>query len=93
MTRPYECDAKFIDGSWYGCGCPECEDDDDGDLIDERREGGCDNCTMAPGETTGPPFYVGCACAMGQGAPPDECRCGPDPDAEPATGEAGRWPV
>lgn len=45
---------------------------------DEWQPGECDNCTMSPGETTGhSPISVCCACSIGQGAPPDECRCGP----------------
>ncbi len=54
----------------------EFEDQDADDS--EWRAGQCDRCMMAPGETVElGPFFVGCACAMGQGAPPELCECGP----------------
>lgn len=26
MTDEEKCQGEFIDGSWYGDGCPDCED-------------------------------------------------------------------
>lgn len=60
------------------CITPECNDElddiDDGD--DDWHPGQCDNCYGAT--VTGPLGLVHCACAIGQGAPPEECRCGPE---------------
>lgn len=54
-------------------------DDDPGGEFDEDSEewseGECDHCF---GETVQTPFgLVYCACAIGQGAPPESCVCGP----------------
>lgn len=54
--------------------------DYDGDLDDsgEWQPGECDNCY---GQTVnGPLGPIFCACSIGQGADPEDCRCGP-PDA------------
>ncbi|MEU1630859.1 hypothetical protein ABZ746_37575 [Streptomyces sp. NPDC020096] len=50
-----------------GCDCPG-----DG----EWQPGECDNCFGEPVE--GPLGTIYCACAIGQGAPEGECRCGPE---------------
>lgn len=42
----------------------------------EWTEGECDKC-LTPDEVG--PFGTCCACAIGQGASPDECECGPQP--------------
>ena len=55
----------------------ELEDEDYEDA-EEWSEGECDHCW---GETvTGPLGPVYCACAIGQGAAPEDCLCGPDED-------------
>lgn len=52
------------------CGC-ECPGDE------EWRPGECDHCY---GETlNGPLGPIYCACAIGQGAGWEDCRCGPPP--------------
>ncbi|MFJ2162549.1 hypothetical protein [Streptomyces sp. NPDC087856] len=57
------------------CGC-ECSGDG------EWKPGECDHCY---GETiVGPLGPIYCACAIGQGAGWEECRCGPPPGHVPA---------
>lgn len=55
------------------------EDEEDDEYPDAEEwqpgEGQCDNCGMAPGEVG--PLGICCACSIGEGAPPGECRCGP----------------
>lgn len=62
--------------------------DDDGEYdggqeaAEEWAEGQCDNCTGSTAEdlqraSEGPGIIPVCACAIGQGAPPDACVCGP----------------
>ncbi|KOT81551.1 hypothetical protein ADK70_25825 [Streptomyces rimosus subsp. pseudoverticillatus] len=48
----------------------------------------CDRCRFLPGEAiaVGPLFAV-CACWIGQGAPAEECECGPE-GGEVAGGQA-----
>lgn len=56
----------------------ESEDDYDEDESEDWQEGECDNCY---GETVdGPLGPIYCACAIGQGADPEDCRCGPPAD-------------
>jgi hypothetical protein len=59
------------------------QDDDEGG---EWRPGTgtCDRCMMLPGESVGP-LGVCCACAIGQGAGPGDCVCGPRAEAEGAS--------
>ena len=57
--------------------------DDDQEDSEEWRPGECDMCFGGDenGVTaTGPLGPIFCACAIGQGAPVDECRCGPEED-------------
>lgn len=35
----FECFGEFIDGIWHGCGCPDCDQDDD-DAIEADYESG-----------------------------------------------------
>ncbi len=66
-------DGEVDDGGRYDADDAEefNEDQDSG----EWREGECDHCY---GETVnGPLGPIYCACAIGQGADPDECVCGP----------------
>lgn len=62
-----------------GCDCP-CDDDcciDGGDCEDaeEWQPGECDHCY---GQTVqGPLGPIHCACAIGEGADPEDCHCGP----------------
>lgn len=58
------------------CGC-ECPGDPD-----EWKPGQCDNCY---GETVnGPLGPIYCACAIGQGANLEDCRCGPPAEEKPS---------
>ena len=67
------CQCSCGQGCVCGCECPG-----DG----EWQPGECDGCY---GETVdGPLGPIGCACAMGQGAADEDCRCGPPADDEPA---------
>ncbi|WP_280392932.1 hypothetical protein [Nocardia wallacei] len=78
-------------GNCLRCGNCVCEMDFDDPDDDEWQpdRGECDNCGMAPGEVnTSGPFALTCACGIGQGAPPELCRCGPR-DTNP-TAEGGR---
>lgn len=57
----------------------DVDQDDEADDVDqddeEWKEGECDNCY---GETVeGPLGPVYCACSIGLGADPEDCRCGP----------------
>lgn len=57
------------------------EDDDLDDELDDAEEWQPGECDMCFGETVqGPLGPIHCACAIGQGAPADECRCGPEED-------------
>lgn len=60
--------------------------DDDFDA-EEWPEGGCDNCGGSTPEelaaaATGRSLTPVCACAIGQGADAEDCRCGPITDDE-----------
>lgn len=60
------------------CGC-DCPAD-----TSEWQPGECDNCTGGDNlgiTATGPLGPLYCACFIGQGADPDECRCGPPAEA------------
>ncbi|MGW1498954.1 hypothetical protein ACWCQW_10340 [Streptomyces mirabilis] len=67
------------------CDCPDCVPDDayDGSAEDdEPAEGTCDRCAGSTAEdleraANGPGINPVCACAIGQGANPDDCVCGP----------------
>lgn len=55
-------------------------DEDEGYLEDDQDDeehdaNGCDRCSGSIGQGTGL-FLPVCACATGQGAPPELCRCG-----------------
>ncbi|MFE9448314.1 hypothetical protein [Streptomyces sp. NPDC006739] len=57
------------------------DDQDD----EEWQEGQCDMCFGSTPEdlqraAESPGIVPVCACAIGQGAPADECRCGPEED-------------
>lgn len=57
-------------------------DEDDTEDAAEWQEGECDNCHGSTAEdlkraANGSGINPVCACAIGQGADPDECRCGP----------------
>lgn len=66
------CQCSCDGGCVCGCECPG-----DG----EWRPGECDNCW---GDTIdGPLGPIHCACAIGQGAGDEDCRCGPPPGAVP----------
>ncbi|MFJ6386420.1 hypothetical protein ACIQJT_02305 [Streptomyces sp. NPDC091972] len=74
------CQCSCGQGCVCGCECP-------GD--DEWKPGECDHCY---GQTLdGPLGPIYCACAIGQGAGYEDCRCGPPPghvpDSESATYE------
>ncbi|NUR04238.1 MAG: hypothetical protein HOY79_49380 [Streptomyces sp.] len=64
------------------------EDDPSEDELqdaEEWQEGTCDMCLGSTLEDLVHAAEPGalipvCACAIGQGAPPDECRCGPEGD-------------
>ncbi|PJN00845.1 hypothetical protein CG740_23365 [Streptomyces sp. CB01201] len=72
---PRECEGEFIDGTWYGDGCDGCVAQMADDEA-EWRPGECDHCF---GQTVSSPFGdIYCACAIGQGADPDDCVCGPE---------------
>lgn len=61
---------------------PEGDDwEDEEEDNEEWRPGECDHCF---GQTvTGPIGDIDCACALGQGAAPEDCVCGPkDGDEE-----------
>lgn len=69
------------------CLDPDCNDELDGidrdDEDEEWQEGTCDNCYGSTPEelaaaANGPGFVPVCACAIGQGAGPGECQCGPE---------------
>ncbi|MFF3884079.1 hypothetical protein [Streptomyces sp. NPDC001914] len=58
---------------------PDGYDQDD----EEQPEGGCDHCTGSTPEDleraiSGASIAPVCACAIGQGASPEDCVCGPD---------------
>ncbi|MEU4168914.1 hypothetical protein AB0F46_18805 [Streptomyces sp. NPDC026665] len=58
-------------------------DDDHEQDEDEQTEGGCDRCTGSTPEDleraiSGASIAPVCACAIGQGASPEDCVCGPD---------------
>lgn len=60
-------------------------DEDDQEDTDEWQPGQCDMCTGSTPEDVKraaeePGIVPVCACAIGQGAPADECRCGPEED-------------
>lgn len=60
------------------------EDEDfEADYDDEESEdwqpGECDNCFGGP-PIDGPLGPLHCACEIGQGAGPGDCRCGPEAD-------------
>jgi hypothetical protein len=67
---------------------PWADDDDDRmtEIADtEWRPGECDNCSGGDEDgvtATGPLGPLYCACRIGQGAPADECQCGPIEDEE-----------
>lgn len=53
----------------------EHDEDDDATVDDEEwQEGQCDNCTG--GQVSTPLGALYCACAIGQGADAEDCRCG-----------------
>lgn len=61
---------------WY----PDEDEDDSPEGDEEWKPGECDNCYGGDenGVTANSPFGpIYCACFIGQGAPEDECRCGP----------------
>lgn len=60
------------------------DDEDDYEDAEEWQEGQCDNCYGDTGEiaTNRPGGWTVCACAAGQGASPEDCRCGPPADGE-----------
>lgn len=69
-------DERYVEGVDYD----EDETVDDGE---EWQEGECDMCLGSTPEDVKraaeePGVVPVCACAIGQGAPADECRCGPD---------------
>ncbi|MEU5596652.1 hypothetical protein [Streptomyces sp. NPDC020298] len=73
-------DERYVEGVDYDE--DDLVDDDDGE---EWQEGQCDMCTGSTPEDLKRASEPGalipvCACAIGQGAPPDECRCGPEED-------------
>lgn len=52
------------------------------DVAEEWTEGQCDNCTGSTAEdlaraAASSGITPVCACAIGQGAPAEECECGP----------------
>lgn len=54
----------------------------DFDESEEWQEGQCDNCPGDSGQAERAAQMASaivpvCACAIGQGAPPEECQCGP----------------
>lgn len=66
------CEETYLD--------EEADEYDDLEDAEEWQEGECDHCFGGDenGVTaTGPLGDLYCACAIGQGASPDECRCGP----------------
>ena len=60
------------------------DDEDEMQDAEEWQEGDCDNCYGDTGETTTnrPSGWTACACRIGQGASPEDCRCGPPADGE-----------
>jgi hypothetical protein len=52
----------------------EFEDFEDGE---EWQPGQCCNCSGYVPEPNDPPLTPACACAIGQGASPEDCVCGP----------------
>lgn len=59
----------------------EWDYDEDQEDAEEWKPGECDNCSGgdANGVTaTGPLGALYCACKIGQGAPAEECQCGPE---------------
>jgi hypothetical protein len=46
---------------------------------EEWTEGECDRC-FGGEPVVGPLGTLYCACEIGQGAAPEDCLCGPDPD-------------
>lgn len=71
------------------CDCEECVPDDEyhsyysaGEDGEEQAEGACDHCAGFTAEdleraAEGSGINPVCACAIGQGANPDDCVCGP----------------
>ncbi|MGW5477681.1 hypothetical protein [Streptomyces sp. NPDC004008] len=69
-------DERYVAGVDY-------DEDELEDDTEEWQEGECDMCfgaalpqDLEPGEAGG--IVPVCACAIGQGAPADECQCGPE---------------
>lgn len=74
-TRPQPVAAiPDVDQADDGYGGPDAE---------EWGEGECDRCLVEPGEVG--PLGICCACSIGQGAPADECECGPDMPVRPGS--------
>lgn len=84
-AHPCGCDCPHPDD----CECTDCIPDEDyyqDDDAEEWQPGTCDNCYGSTEEdleraAKGPGLIPVCACAIGEGAPLGECRCGP-PTAE-----------
>lgn len=71
-------DERYVEGVDY-------DEDELADGGEEWQPGECDYCYGGDenGVTAmGPLGPLYCACAIGQGAPPDECRCGPTSEDE-----------
>lgn len=57
------------------------DDEDDYEDAEEWQPGECDHCFGGDENgitATGPLGPVYCACRIGQGAAPEDCRCGPE---------------
>lgn len=72
----------YDEDDWH----PDHDDTDDPEGDEEWRPGTCDNCAGDSGQAERAAQMASaiipvCACAIGQGAPPGQCHCGP------ATGE------
>jgi hypothetical protein len=57
------------------------DDEDDQEDAEEWQPGECDNC-YGETVTNRPAGWTACACIIGQGADPEDCRCGPPADSE-----------
>ena len=54
------------------------DDYDDVQDAEEWQEGQCCHCSGHVPGPNDPPLTPACACAIGQGAAPEDCMCGPD---------------